>query len=149
MSEPSAAALAMAERVTAAWAMSRHGGSLSAVPLSVCRELERLIGCALEAFAAARVAEADSEWLGVLERRVAEERERIKALEEARREMSEILDEPGTPPKSVLRAWQERVAAALHLLDEDAVVHPNQGAAAQKARRMLRALRASTEARDA
>ena len=54
--EPGAAALAVAERVTAAWAMGRHGGSLS-----VCHELERLIGCALEAFAAARVAEEREE----------------------------------------------------------------------------------------
>ena len=68
---------------------------------------------------------------------------RIDAFAAARVAKAKVLEvEPGTPPKLVLRAWQERVAAALHLLDEDAVVHPNQGTAAQKARRILRALRA-------
>ena len=39
----------LAQSVTTAWAMSRHGASLSAVPTSAFTELERLIAVALAA----------------------------------------------------------------------------------------------------
>lgn len=104
MTEPGAAALAVAERVTAAWAMSRHGGSLSAVPLSVCRELERLIGGALEAFAAARVAEERERLLDDL-------REALEFLDHSGNQRAVLSGKFSTP--SARHDWFNRVRARL------------------------------------